>query len=1109
MALPTMKTGLRVGGSSVDVTDDVSKSTGIRYSWGRRSEGASTDPAAASLTLLNPDGRYTGRNPLSPHYGQLGRNTPIAFTYVGPDVSLFLPAGSTERAIGTDAAALDIVGDIDVRAELTPVAWGGETPEGRWTVMGKWAGVNQHSWLLYMQDSGKPALSWSTNGLISTLSGADAPVAFAPGQRGALRATLDVNNGAGGWTVTYYTAPTLAGPWTQLGTPHVTTSGTSSIFSSTATLDVGNLSAVDATPIAREYHAIEVRDGIGGSVVANPDFEALASGANVWSDAAGRSWQANPGLITNVRTRAALEASSWTPRWTNENNVTTPIAAAGILRRLGQGTKPLQSTLRRTMPKIAGGPVAYWPMEDGKSATRAASAVAGAAALTTEGISFAADDSCAGAAALPTTGTASSMRGFAPAYTSLTEGYTVTMMYSLETLPASKSTFLAFETSSTAHGTAISLTATDMVCDIYGVTGAVIGTASFATPGYGEGKWWRFFITAQRNGLNVDYQFGVEDEDRNITSQTFSVAGTPGSVTYFTTPFGALLDGMAIGHLAVYDNSEADLEWGRSQSGFASERALERMLRLCTEEGIPVTVADTGGAFTEMGPQRPATLLDLLAEVESADGGILYEDPARLGLVYRSRVSLYNQTPKLVVPYSKLAPPLEPTDDDRQLRNDRTVQREDGSAARAVLTSGPLSTAAPEDGGVGVYDDSTTVNVYEDDQVGDIAGWLLHLGTWDDYRYPRLRILLHKHSDLLSGVTSLRPGDIVRVTDTPAWLPPGPINLRVEGAEEEINPLSWTITLACSPGDPWNVAVLNDAVLGRLDTSGSELAAAATSTATALVVHTPQTTDGLTPTWVEAPAEFPFDLRVGGEVVTATACAPLASDTFTRTVGAGGWGTASDGHTYTLTGGVGASERSVASNRGIVTVSASQTLHRQQTVAETILDADVRCQMAVSATATGGTLNACILLRWTSSTDHYRCRVEFLTGGTISVSVTAGASIIGSNAATGLSYTPGQVFEVRARIVGSRIRMRVWPVGTVEPSVWHIDRTDGTYATGQVGLSAHGGTGNTNVGVEYRYDAFAVETPQRMTVTRSVNGIVKAQVAGEDIRLATPMIFAL
>jgi hypothetical protein len=1107
-----MQTGLRVGGTAVDVTDDVLHGQAIRYSWGRRAEGSQTDPATASLVLRNSDGRYTGRNPLSPYYGQLGRNTPLSLTYTGPDVSLYLPSGSTQRAIGTDTAALDIVGDLDVRADLTPTAWGGTTSLSGWVVMGKWAGSTQHSWYMVMQDNGKPALFWSTNGLTSTGSGADVPVPFAPGQRGALRITLDVNNGLGGWTTTFYTAPTIAGPWTQLGTPDITTSGTTSIFSSTANLEVGNISAIDREAMAREYHAIEVRDGIGGSVVANPDFSALASGTNVWSDAAGRSWQANPGLITSTRTRAALEASSWTPRWSNEHNVTTPISAAGILRRLGQGRKPLQSTLRRTMPTIAGGPVAYWPLEDGASATQGASAVSGAPALHVEGIKFAADASCAGSSALPTTGTASAMQGLVPAYTSLTEGFTVAMMYSLEALPASKATMLAFETSSTAHGIAISLTSTDMVCDVYGNTGALLGTTSVPTPGYGADAWYRLFITAQRNGLNIDFRIGVEDDDRNITSTTLSVAGTPGSVTYITTDFNTLLDGMAFGHLAVYDNSEADLEWGRSQSGFAGEWAGERILRLCTEEGIPVIVADTDdGAHTEVGPQLPATLLDLLTEAEAADGGILYEDPVRLGFVYRARTTLYNQTPKLVIPYSQLAPPLEPTDDDKYLRNDRVAVREGGSSARAVLTSGALSTAAPEDGGVGVYDDSTTVNVYQDDQVGDIAGWLLHLGTWDDYRYPRLRILLHKYPELVSAVTSLRPGDIVQVTDPPAWLPPGPLNLMVEGGEDDIKTLEWTANLACSPGDPWNVGVLDDDVLGRLDTDGATLGAAATSTATSLTVHTTQTADGMVPIWTEDPADYPVDLRVGGEVVTATACAPLVADTFTRTVAAGGWGTASDGHTYTLTNGS-ASDLSVAATYGIIAPASSPATVRYQTVAETCQDVDIRAAVAVSATATGASLAAHVTARWVSSSSHYRVRVEFTTAGAIALTVLGSGSIIGAGSvATPATYTAGSVVEVRARIIGHRILARVWAAGAVEPADWHIDRTavSSTITEGAVGLAGSVITGNTNVSPQIRFHDWLLETPQRITVTRSVNGIVKAQTAGTDVRLATPTIIAL
>jgi hypothetical protein len=47
------------------------------------------------------------------------------------------------------------------------------------------------------------------------------------------------------------------------------------------------------------------------------------------------------------------------------------------------------------------------------------------------------------------------------------------------------------------------------------------------------------------------------------------------------------------------------------------------------------------------------------------------------------------------------------------------------------------------------------------------------------------------------------------------------------------------------------------------------------------------------------------------------------------------------------------------------------------------------------------------------------------------------------------------------------------------------------------------------VGLELRYDQFEVVTPQLMTVTRSVNGIVKAHAAGTPLSLSTPMRLAL
>ncbi|MFB7171080.1 hypothetical protein ACFCYM_09695 [Streptomyces sp. NPDC056254] len=1107
-----MRTGLRIGGEDIDVTGYVANKAAVRYAWGRRSEGKTADPSSCSLALLNNDGRFTDGNPLSPYYGQLTLNTPLTRTYAGPDVALVVPADAGAGVSTPDSVVLDTMADVDLRVDITPAAWRGLTANGGWEVMGKWGAVGQRSWMMIMSDGGIPVLFWSTDGSNEFAAAADAPIQLGPRERCAVRITMDVNNGLGGWTVTHYTAPTIAGPWTALGTPYVTTSGGTSIFNSTAPLEIGAITGDDFyAVIPRRYHAVEVRNGIAGAIVANPDFTTLQDGTTAFSDTANRAWTVTGATITRARTRAALEASDWTPQWKSDKDITTPIVAAGILRRLGQGRKPLSSTLRRTMGALSGGPVAYWPMEDGRTATQAASAVVGVQALQTQEFDFAADSACAGADALPTIGAAATMVALVPAHTSTTEGYTVTMMYSLDTLPASKSAILAFEASGTGHGIVISLTSTDMVCDVYSAANVLLATSSFATPGYGQDLWWRLYVTAQRNGANTDFEFGVEDATTS-NSGLFSIAGTPGTVTKIATAFGALLTGAAVGHLAVYARSDTRLYWGQSASGEAGETSGERMLRLCDEEGIPLTIVHGGGDHTPMGPQRPAGLLDLLGEIEAADGGILYEDPDRLGLIYRTRTSLYSQVPALTIPYGVLVPPMQPKGDDQRVRNDRTVQRQGGSFARAVLETGPKSTSPPPDG-VGLYQDSTTLNVHQDSQLQDIAYWLLHRGTWNEARYPRVRIALHKHPELIPAVTGLQPGSVIRITDLPPWLPAGPVDLMVEGGEDEQDLVKWYATLACSPAGPWNVALAGDATYAKADTTGTVLGAAAGPQDSTLVVHTEQTAVAWSrPLFSQDPAEYPVTLKVGGEEVIASAATSLAADTFTRTVAAGGWGTASDGlHTYTLTGGVSSAERSVASGRGVVTVSASQTLHRQQTIAETCMDADVRCQMAVSATATGGTLNACVLLRWTSSTAHYRARLEFTTGGAVNVSVTNGSSIIGSNASTGLTYAPGDVFEVRVRIIGFRILMRVWRTGTTEPVLWHIDRTDvaDTNPSGTVGLSCHGGTGNTNTGLEYRFDGFLVESPQRLTVARSTNGIFKPHAAGTRVALALPARAAL
>ncbi|WKV74216.1 hypothetical protein AW27_023530 [Streptomyces sp. PCS3-D2] len=1100
-----LMTELQIGGVWTPIQASVYARSPLVVERGRRDEDAVVGPSRARLQLDNRDGRHSPGNPRSANYGLFGRNAPIRFSVPGESY-LDLTGLSPDLISTPDHASLDITGDIDLRIEAT-VDWASTTPT---ILMGKWsATTGQRSYRLSI-NSNYLQLVWTTDG--TTTAFAQAPLPSTIPARAAVRGALDVNDGTGGWTAHLYWARTMDGPWTELlEGDQLSGTGVTSIHSGTSALQIAPTSG-SVLPMAGRVHRAEVRDGIAGTVVASPDFRAQPAGTTSFADGAGRTWTiAGDAAIRDRWYRLHAEVSSWPARWdVSGRDVYVPIEAAGILRRLGQGQKALASTLARRLPSQ--GPVAYWPMEEGRDAVQAYSPLVGCAPLTTPGFSFGQDDSCPGSAALPSLGAAAIMAGAVPEYTSTGNGYLISLVFQLDAPSGSKQPWLSFRTTGTAAGIVISYTAGTIEIDGYDSSSALIWNESFGNSDtYGPGRWWRFDFSAQQNGGNVDYHAGWVEVDGVGSAWNWSEAGTVGTVEEFDTAFGAAFSGMKIGHLTVFPSSDLGV-WGGSDNGYGGEPADVRLNRLGAEEGVGIR---THGGSTPLGAQRPNSLLSLFGECEAADGGVLFEDRERLALVYRSRESLYTQPVALTLDYEAdghVSPPLEPIDDDQRIRNDRTITRTGGSSARAVDETSALSVLPPPLG-VGPYDDSRTLNLRADSQVEQIAAWALHLGTWDEPRYPTVHINLAAAPSLIPAVLALDIGDRIQIVNPPAWLPPGPIDLLVEGYTEAFgHPNSWDIVLNCSPAGPWNVAVVEDPVYGRADTTGSVLGADATDSATTLVVHTEQTAVAWSrERWPQDPAQYPMDLRVDGEVVTASAATSLAEDDFTRTVAAGGWGLAADGHAWTLNGGVSNNERSVASNRGVVTVTSSQTLHRQQTVSETCQDADVRCQMAVSATATGGNLTGCVLLRWTSTTAHYRARLEFTTGGAINVSVTNGSTIIGTNEATGLTYSPGDTFEVRVRIIGYRVLMRVWRTGTTEPILWHIDRTDvsATNPAGAIGLSCHGGTGNTNTGVEYRFDNFLVESPQRITVTRAVNDVTKSHAAGERIRLAQPARAAL
>jgi hypothetical protein len=67
-------------GTWLDITPDVYQRDGVTITRGRSDEQSQASPQRMSFTLDNRDGKYSPRNPLSPLFGAIGRNTPVKCT---------------------------------------------------------------------------------------------------------------------------------------------------------------------------------------------------------------------------------------------------------------------------------------------------------------------------------------------------------------------------------------------------------------------------------------------------------------------------------------------------------------------------------------------------------------------------------------------------------------------------------------------------------------------------------------------------------------------------------------------------------------------------------------------------------------------------------------------------------------------------------------------------------------------------------------------------------------------------------------------------------------------------------------------------------------------
>lgn len=899
MALPVLRTYTELlldqtwtGISSFVAMDD---SGGITISRGRPDEAQAVQAATCTLKLNNRDGRFSPRNPTGPYYGKIGRNTPLRTRATGPRNALLLTGDTNSYATTPDTAALDITGDIDLRAEFELDSFAGSAcliSKGMYT-----ASVNAYE-LLIGFTAGVPHITfrWSTLG--TDLNFVDHPIPeMTIGLPFAVRATLDVNNGGGGRTVTFYTAPSIAGPWTQHGSPSAA-AGITSIFSSSAALQVGkDLNGVDR--FTGSVRAVEVRNGIGGSAVANPDFTAQTAGTTSFADAAGRTWTlgATASIGNEPTTRFTGEVSAWPQQWNDTGaDVWTQVQAAGILRRLGQGQPAAQSGPKtfitsRHFDQCWQGDITtslsnlHTPLSLNFCAPYVHIGQGDFGAGYPTGMLIDKTNTITGNV-YPATGYITGFIGAAPGGTFEAAG----CVFKSDNLGTMAFYLTAYGTLGPG-GYVILFDAVATTATIYKITydpdlgynltliGASIAGQQFFTDGQIHSLLW----TIVDVGATLTHTLYIDGV--SIATGSDALSSLQGMSKFWFTYDPSTVSGgasMALSFLTFWSDQYGDQTlpdpavWALVADGYTGETAGRRIQRLCSENGVPLTSIGDLDATTPMGPQGEADLVTLLQDAATADLGILYEPRDAIGLTYRTRTSLYNQAAQLTLDYSAAtlgsAPDL--TDDDQGVHNDIAVTRPGGGSARDTLTSGALSTQAPPNG-IGVYDTSATVNVATDGLLADQASWRLALGTIDEARWPALPITVMNPqialTSLFAQVLGLDLGDLAVVTHVPAWLPPDDVQLLAQGYSETLHDYrGWDLALNCTPGSPYQIAVYGasqgDPAGARYDAENSTMAAGATTTAPSLSVASAANTQ----LWTTDAAAFPFDVLIGGERMTVT-----------------------------------------------------------------------------------------------------------------------------------------------------------------------------------------------------------------------------------------------
>jgi hypothetical protein len=453
------------------------------------------------------------------------------------------------------------------------------------------------------------------------------------------------------------------------------------------------------------------------------------------------------------------------------NDITAPVEASGILRRLRQGNRPLDSAYRRAVTRAAN-VINYWPLEDTGGNLINFGAAVGSASMTVLSGGYPKTASASAfpcSAPLPELGTTTWQA--LPESDAPGDWQLRWLMYIPLDLVGTDVAFLRVQTS-------------DLLWEIqgrWGTNGLKVVAYRGATTVYDSGYFGfdvvgqpiRMHLSVATNGANVDVSLQglIPGGASGGFTTVAAAAGTPGSVGAIVLNPEANMAATLIGHVVLSSaitNNSTDL--AQPLFAYQGEAAGRRVQRLCEEEGLASRVIGDPFDSEPMGSQYPSSLMGLLDSCAVTDGGILFEPRDSIGVGYRTRVSMQNQT-ALALDYSagNLGGVVDVDRDDNGFANDVTATSAAGTSARATLADGSnLSTSQPPTG-AGIYATQVSTGCL-DGRARDMAGWRLKLYTVDE---PRITgMALNTNLPALAASSTLTDAARATCCPSPASRPP-------------------------------------------------------------------------------------------------------------------------------------------------------------------------------------------------------------------------------------------------------------------------------------------------------------------------------------------------